>query len=129
MGVFVRQIESARRLIRKKGQLVTWRKITNGPPADSAKPWQPGVPVQTDYPETAIVFLPITTVNTFLSRRYKNNSDIPEGTLYGIMEAVGFQPSQKDQVIRDRVTYNVTAFDTLDPNGEGSIIYELELGT
>lgn len=129
MGVFDRQIESARRLIKKNGQTVTWRQVTNGPPADPDKPWKPGSPVETDYPETKIVFLPITTGNRFMSRRYKNNSDVPEGTLYGIMEQVDFTPTQKDEVIRDGVTYNVIAFDTLDPNGEGSIIYELELGT
>jgi hypothetical protein len=127
MGVYDRQRENARSLIRRKGQSVTLRQIRDGVPADPDKPWKPGPPAETDN-AVYIAFLPFAGTK-MASRRYRNASDIPEGRLYGIMESTAFELSQKDVIVRDGEILTVIAFDPIDPNGEGSIIYEIEVGT
>lgn len=126
MGVYDRQIKSVKRMIEKYGQSVTWRQVRNGAPADANEPWKPGTPTTTDN-ETSIAFFPFTS-SSMAVQRYRNGSDIPEGTLYGIMDSVDFDPKLKDEIIRDGKTMNVIQCDPLNPNGEGAIIYELEIG-
>ena len=50
-------IDFVRQEIEDSGEAVTWRQISDGAPADSAKPWEPGAAVETDNP-VFITFLP-----------------------------------------------------------------------
>lgn len=121
MGVYDRQIALATRLIKAKGQLVTWRQMANGA---TATPWKPGAAVNTDYP-TYIVFLPDTRENR-ASLHYSRESEIIEGDYLGLMLASDFEPTLNAVVLRDSVQMTVKNVTDLAPNGE-KIMYYLEL--
>ena len=120
--VYARQTASALKLIKAKGQLVTWRQLTDGSPPDAAKPWIPGAATYVDK-TVSIVFVPESRRDMELLRLMKG-SDVPMGNLVGYMAATDFTPKIKDIVIRDSVTMGVAAIDTIAPNGE-IILYEL----
>lgn len=116
MGKFDRQIATAARLIKENGQLVTWRQVTDGTPADSAEPWKPGAPTTVDN-SVYIVFLPEDRRDAEFLRALAG-TDIPKGKLVGLMAAQSFTPTLKDVVIRDGVTLGVRTLDPLAPNGQ-----------
>lgn len=123
MGVYDRQIKRAQAQIAKKGQLVTWRQVTNGVPADSSKPWKPSASVTTDN-SVSIVFLPLDLqTRKYLS--YLTGTEVPSGSFAGLMGAVGFTPAIKDVVIRNGKELTVRNFDVIEPSGE-PILYILE---
>lgn len=123
MGVYDRQIQRAKEQIAKKGQLVTWRSLTNGAPADSSKPWKPSAANENDNP-VRIVFLPLNLeTRKFLS--YLKGTEVPTGSLGGLMAAVDFEPAIKDVVIRDGKQLTIRNFDLIAPNGD-PILYILE---
>ena len=126
MGVYDRQIKTATRLIKEKGQVVTWKVLADGAPVDPLKPWLPsgGVPEEK---EVIIVFLPHTKENKqFL--RYMKQSEVETGFLTGLMAQVDFAPQIKDVVVRDGVELTVETIDIISPNGE-NILYALEFGS
>ncbi len=123
MGVYDRQIATALRLIKAKGQVVTWRKLDDGAPADSSKPWKPSAATPDDN-TVSIVFLPPTKENKQLIR-YLKGTEVPTGSLDGLMHAVSFEPAAKDIVIRDGKELVIKSIDPLSPNGE-VILYFLE---
>jgi hypothetical protein len=109
-----RQVETALRLIAKKGKKIIWRVI---PDAESeTEPWKAGeeqIPV--DYSNISICFLPVDRVNTQLFR-YLSQTDVIVGNMYGLMGAVNFNPSAKDVVIRSASEiYRISSIDTLKP--------------
>lgn len=116
MGQFDRQIATAKRLIAKNGQAVTWRRTTDAAPADSAKPWKPGTSTVIDTPVT-IIFLPEDR-RDFEFLRLLGATEVPKGKLVGLMAAVGFTPTIKDTVIRAGVSLGIDAIDPLAPNGQ-----------
>lgn len=123
MGRFDRQILQAKKQISRDGQTVTWRQISNGSPADSSKPWKPGDSVTVDK-SVKIVFLSVNRVNErFL--QMMQGAEIPEGALRGIMADEGFEPTNKDLVIRDGEVLHVKSVDPIAPNGQ-LIMYKLE---
>lgn len=123
MGVYDRQIENAKRQIKQKGQAVTWRIKSNGAPADPSKPWKPSAGTPEDKP-VRIVFLPVG-LQTRKFLRYFEGTEIPTGSLSGLMGAVDFEPAIKDVVIRDGKQLTIRNFDVIAPNGE-PILYILE---
>ena len=125
MGVYDRQIASAKRQIAAKGQDVTWRVLVDGAPADSSKPWKPSQATPDDKP-VKIVFLPSTMANNQLIK-YLKGTEVPTGSLTGLMAAVDFEPKAKDVVVRDGVELVVESIDLIAPNGE-PILYTLEFG-
>lgn len=123
MGQFDRAIATAKRLIEKNGQVVTWRKTEDGTAPDGSKPWKPGTTVVTDYP-VSIVFLPESRVGyEFLAMLA--NTEVPKGKLTGLMAAPsGFVPTLKDVVVRGSETLGLRSLDPLAPNGD-VIIYTI----
>lgn len=119
-SIYKRQIDTAKRLIRSKGQLVLWRKYVDSP---TSTKWKPEAPVSEDY-NVYITFFPImSSMKEFL--RYVKDSDVPVGTIQGYMAAQSFEPSLRDVVIAGSKIYNVKNIQELAPNGE-TILYIIE---
>lgn len=116
MAKFDRQIATAARLIQENGQLVTWRQIVDGAPADSDEPWKPG---EQDVTDTAvyIVFLPEDR-RGYEFLRALGGTTIPVGNLVGLMAAQSFTPTLKDVVLRDGTELAIRTIDALAPNGD-----------
>jgi hypothetical protein len=123
MAVYSRQIASAKKLILKYGQNVTWRKLVNGSPVDINQPWKPTSGTVTDY-TVSIAFFTTSKMNNE-TQTYVKGTDIQKGSIIGYMAAVEFAPNPNDVVIRDGEQLVVEAFDVLNVNGE-IIIYELK---
>lgn len=123
MGQFDRQIETAKRLIKKNGQLVTWRKLAATTP-DASKPWLVAASTPTDYEDVSICFLPPGRVTQELIH-YIKGSDVTTGNVQGLMAAQAFEPDAKDVVMRDGKTLRIKSIDPLAPNGQ-SILYTIE---
>lgn len=124
MSVFARQQDTAKRLIVKNGQAVVWRSLSNGAPGNASEPWKPGVGATVDNP-VSIVFLPESRLGYEWIARLAN-TDIPEGSGYGLMHKVSFIPTLKDTVVKDGETFRVVSLDPLAPNGE-VILYVVRL--
>lgn len=119
MTTYTKQIESTKQLIKRKGQLVTWRSVANGNPTNSNEPWKAGAPVYKNY-AAVMVFLPATKDSLYLLRE----TEIPKGDLIGLMGAVSFKPTLKDVVIRDGKTLSIVSIDEVAPAGE-TILYTI----
>jgi hypothetical protein len=120
MPVFSRQIETAKRLIKKKGQLVTWKKHTVQ--ANNSEPWKVTDASPLTYP-VFIVFLSQHTPEIHLMQ----DTTIPEGKPKGLMASVnGFTPAIDDYVLRGTETYRVKSITPLNPNGEAVILYKID---
>lgn len=116
MAVYARQAAAAARLIREKGQAVTWSRQVDGAPVDPAQPWKPG-PASPVTATVAIVFLPEDRTNFELLRLF-GDTEVPKGKLIGLMAAQAFVPTLKDKVIRDGKALGIRTLDPLAPNGE-----------
>ena len=123
MGVFDRQIATAKRLIAKNGRLVIWRVILDGTMVDPLKPWEPGAAQVTDYPDTPIVFLPTGYKGETTLFRSKTGEQ-SSGTFQILMGAVPFEPSNKDVIIDGSIEYRIDYIDKLAPNGD-AILYTI----
>lgn len=124
MGVFDRQIATAKRLIEKNGQTINWVQRPAGT-VDPDTPWLPTVGVPVTY-TPRIVFLPRSRLNYQLIRALNPNApEVPGGTLYGLMAQVSFTPSKDDVVVRAGVEYRMIGIDPLSPNGE-IILYTID---
>lgn len=120
MGVYDRQIATAKRLIAAKGQSVIWRQLTDGNPADSDKPWNAGETRKKDH-TVSIVFLPDTR-SGYEMLRAMGVTEVPKGNMIGLMAQVPFTPALKDIVLRDGVPVAIRTITPLAPNGE-NILY------
>ena len=118
MARFDRQIATALKLIKKNGQVVTWRSKTSSPP-DPSKPWKP---VETSSTDTAvdICFLPATKQTL----EFLGLTEVPVGCVIGLMGQVSFNPSLSDIVIRDGAQLRIESIDKLAPNGQ-NILYTM----
>lgn len=114
MGVYDRQIETAKRLIAKNGQLVEWNAESDS--ANVNSPWDSEdlPPVKTN---VRICFLPVD-LNDLPTFGYANLTDVPQGAVKGLMGAVPFEPKLKDWVMRDGRKLNIDQIKELSPNGE-----------
>lgn len=125
MGEYDRQVATAKRLIAKKGQDVTWKSLEDGAPSDPSKPWRPSAATSTEH-TVKIAFLPVDRRGDE-TRRYREGTAVPEGSLLGYMAQVDFTPALKDVIVRDGEELTVLNFDLIAPNGT-PILYILELG-
>lgn len=123
MGVYDRQIATAKRLIAKFGQSVTWRVVADGTVSDADRPWLETPATPTDY-TVAIAFLPLERQFQELLR-YIKGAEVATGSIYGLMGAVTFTPSLRDVVLRSAKEYRIRSIDELAPNGE-PILYTVE---
>lgn len=116
MARFDRQIETAKRLIAKNGERVTWRIIDDAAPPDPTKPWEPGPAAPVDH-DVAICFLPVDrkTQETFT---FIKGTEVPKGSAMGLMGNVQFEPNLKDVVIRNGIELRLAYIDVLSPNGQ-----------
>ncbi len=122
MARFDAQIETAKRLIAKNGQLVTWRS-KNAEILNPNAPFIPSNGIDVDR-GVKIVFLPPNRVNQqFL--QFLSGTEIQGGSVYGLMGAVDFTPVLKDVVIRSGETLRIKSIDPLAPNGQ-IILYTVQ---
>lgn len=122
MPVYSRQIATAQRLIKKKGQLVIWQK--HSVTVNDAQPWKVGNPVGAvpTFP-VFIVFLPPKDADIHLLE----GTTVPEGKPRGLMGAVtGFIPAIDDYVLRGSETLRIKDIVELNPNGESVILYKID---
>lgn len=117
MGVYGRQIATARRLIRDKGQPVIWQQVRDT--ENESEPWKPSNTPPTEH-TVDMVFLPETRTDRE-GQRSMGGMEVPTGNLIGLMGSVPFEPSIKDIIIRDGVPLGIQTIDALAPNGD--IIY------
>jgi hypothetical protein len=121
MSIYARQIANAKRLIKAKGQLVIWAQTDVMP---GTKPWSNGSKT-TITNNVSIVFLPQTkTFMEFL--RYMKGSDIPVGSMIGLMGSVTFDPKISDIIIRPNDELKIKSISPLAPNGD-IIFYQIEI--
>ena len=126
MGVFDRQIATAKRLIAKYGEPVTWHSAPTSVPSDDDQPWNGTDVKPIDRPGIRVAFFPTNSSIGQLIRMMRN-SDIPTGNELGYMAQVPFEVSSLDTLTRrNGSVYRIKNIDPLDPNGEGVILYTLE---
>jgi hypothetical protein len=113
---FDRSIETAKRLILRNGQIVTWRIIDDSAPIDSAKPWEPSESTPIDN-QVSICFLPIN-LQTQESLNFIDSTLVARGSVMGLMADVSFEPNLKDVVIRGGIEMRIAHIDKLSPNGQ-----------
>jgi len=116
MARFDRAIQTALRLIAKNGEKVKWRVINDAAPTDPSQPWNPGPATPVDNDAT-ICFLPVDrqTMETFT---FIKGTEVPKGSVMGLMGNVPFAPNLKDVVIRDGKELRIANIDVLSPNGQ-----------
>lgn len=123
MARFDRQIATAKRLIKKNGQLVQWRQRTSV--ADPDQPWLGGAPVDT-FHDVYIAFVSDEQKDDRKSNMYMEAAPSTTiGRIPGLMGAVDFVPSLEDVVIRDGAELRLVTMDILRPNNQ-VIMYTLE---
>ena len=122
MARFDRAIQTALRLIAKNGEKVTWRVINDAPSPNPSQPWNPGASTPEDKPAT-ICFLPVDrqTQETFT---FIKGTEVPKGSVMGLMGQVPFDPNLKDVVIRDGKELRLAYIDVLSPNGQ-KVLYTM----
>lgn len=128
MGVYDRQIATAKRLIAAKGRACVWSQNEAAAPADPNKPWKPGASVPTPH-DVNVVFLPQSGQNSAFLRAL-GGTDIPIGDDYGLMPAVDFVPTTKAEIYAEDGTTllrSVKGFGVLAPDGD-PILYTVYFG-
>ena len=115
MARFDRQIATAKKLISKNGQPVTWRSFAAG--ANPSQPWKPTAGTSNDT-TVEMCFLPATKQTL----EFMGLSEVPVGTVVGLMGLVPFEPSLSDVVIREGKELRIEKIDLLSPNGQ-KILY------
>lgn len=124
MGVYDRQIATARRLIASKGAECTYTQTAVT--METATPWIVEDADPTEY-SVRIVFLPVDregyeTLNTL------KETDVSGGFSLAYMGAVEFDPKRTDLIERngDGEKFRVVYVDKIAPNGE-TILYRMLL--
>ena len=123
MARFDRQIQTAKRLIAKNGQVVKWRIVRDATPVDSSQPWKPTNPAKPVEHDVTICFLTVDK-DTYETLSYMAGGEVPMGAVMGLMDAVDFEPSLKDVVIRDGKELRLFNIEELNPNGQ-TILYTM----
>lgn len=123
MGQFDRAIATAQRLIKKNGQPVTWRKLTEVA-ANPDEPWNGGTNAVVEH-TPFMCFVPAKESATRVFMAYLAGTEVKTGRLAALMGAVDFTPDAKDVVIRDGVELRIESIDKLSPNGQ-AVLYMVE---
>ena len=120
MAVYDEDVLMAQEMIEEFGQSVTWTTITNGTPPDPAKPHKPGPSVEVDNPATIAFFPPDGAMKTLFSMK---DSEVAQGSVWGLLPAVTFAPKIKDTVTRGTEKLQVVDIKELNVNGESILFY------
>ncbi len=124
MAVYARQIAQAKRMIKAKGELCTWKKHH----AVSTNPQQPWKTVKADpIPDPLFASIVFTNPGAKLDALFHliNGTSIPQGAPSGIMAQVPFTPEINDSVVRSSgEELVIKSFNIVAPNGE-VILYKL----
>lgn len=123
MARFDRQVQTAKKLIAKNGQLVKWRVIRDAAPVDTAQPWKPTNPATPVEHDVTICFLTVDK-DTYETLSYMAGGEVPMGAVMGLMGAVNFELSLKDVVIRDGKELRLVNIEEFNPNGQ-TILYTM----
>jgi hypothetical protein len=122
MGVFDRQIATATRVIKAKGELCQWQSAAAPVIADPTKPW---IATQAA-PVNRLVSILFPTSSSDPLLKLIAGSSIEQGKSKGLMAAVSFVPQLTDTVTRtDGTVLAINKLDQLKPNGQ-SILWYLE---
>lgn len=141
MGVYDRQIATALRLIKAKGQLVTWQK--HNAQQGSSQPWKTSKPPvgygvggygaggfgvgdgsPAGYPVSIVFLAPKSGLQALFA--LMQGTSVPTGAPMGLMGAVtAFTPEITDVVLRGPKSLVIKDFNIVAPNGE-IILYKLE---
>ena len=122
MARFDAAIKTAQKLIAKNGEKVVWNVSPDPTPTDPNKPWKPG-PAQADPKDVVICFLPVDR-QTQESFNFVNGTEVPKGSVMGLMGGVDFEPNLKDTVTRNGVELRLAYIDVLSPNGQ-KVLYTM----
>lgn len=126
MGVFDRQIATARRLIDRYGEACLWQQPGDKDP--SKKPWQ-GSAVDTPDPiPVKIAFFPNGAENNFAAvLQALGDTNVNTASEYGLMAAVDFDPATSDSLTDSSGrAVEIVDLSPLRPNGE-VIFWKLQL--
>lgn len=121
MAGYERQVASAKRMIAKRGQAVSWlvRSVGTTDPDEvpGASKWRPKNVPGVDPVERPVViaFLPLEEKQRE-ALRGRGIADT-SGMEQGFMAQVPFSPNQKDAVLRDGRTLPIESIDIIAPNG------------
>lgn len=120
MADYSRAVALAKRLIDKKGQDVTLRRIQPLTPRDPSKPWA-GRPAQPVDEVVTMVFLDF-------EQNYIDGTTVQQGDLRAYLAAADATaaPTLKDVVIRNGVKMNIVKCSPLAP-AEQEIFFELQV--
>lgn len=120
MSEYDRAIATAARLIKKKGMIVTWRKLARTP--DAQKPWNAtqAAPVDTN---VSMVFVRKSGSLSEAIQNLLRNTEVNVGSQRGLIAAVPFVPDLTDQVIRNGVTLVIKGIEPLAPAGIAVMYY------
>lgn len=124
MGIYDRQRLRAKVIIDKYGERVEYRNYLSEL-SESDKPWI-GIDTSPIIYTPSIAFF---STNSDLRQllRYMSNGEIITGNEVGYMASVNFLPTMKDTIKRnDGSVYRIKNINTLNPNGEGVILYTFE---
>ena len=121
MGVYDRQIASAKRMLAKFGELCTVNSIVDVPVSDPSQPWN-------DSPNLPVAHMGIRICFFPLNEKQRRTVQATDGDLTGYECAyigqLPFTLGLKDFIVRSSGKIaKVISFDALDPNGEGVILY------
>lgn len=120
--VYTRQIATAIRMIKAKGQLCVW--VKQNEVISSTQPWKasyPGNP--TTYP-VRIVFFPPGGVLSEEMQHLEKGTSVDQGSPRALMASVPFTPEMNDKVLRGNEWLDLKGIDIVAPNGE-VILYKL----
>jgi hypothetical protein len=123
--IYGRQIETAKRLIKKYGQLVTWKKSLAV--SDTSEPWKEKLEDEDEETleiDVYILFLPVGRINTEFQMFFQG-TEIIVGNLKGLMANVDFEPNAKDVVIRSGEEIRIKNISPIEPSGI-PILYTIE---
>lgn len=123
MGVFDRQVATAKRLIARYGQACQWQKPA---PEIEAEPGYPNVgPLPDPVPVRIAWFSPRDLgrgTEEFMAALV--GTEVSGSSEIGLMEGgVPFVPDDQDSVIRDGQGLSIKKIDRLAPNGEPILYY------
>lgn len=123
MGEYDSQIAIALKLIKKKGQLVTW--VKQNVSRDGTKPWKTTeVGGGATFP-VSIVFIASGSAPQDAFVHLIKGTSVPTGAPKGLMGAVPFVPEINDHILRGSDKFNVESIEIVQPNGD-PILYKIQ---
>jgi hypothetical protein len=127
MAVFDRAIATALRLINKYGQIVEWKQLQEGVPANPDTPWIGGEPTTAIY-SPVICILPLDKEGSEFLRQL-GGTEALTGNMYGLMGQIGFDPLIGQNTIKtlhDNKILTINTIDLLSPNGQ-KVLYTINI--